>query len=67
MEKERQDFIMRSMAKYSKLKYIGKVSLEHFNFPEDFPKPAETDGVEVHLFEFKNGTQLFMRWRFTEK
>ena len=59
---------METLANYSALKYIGRLSPDAVNFPQNLPKPTgKEDAVEVHLFEFENGTQFFTRWRFTNK
>jgi len=67
MEKARHDFIMETLANYSALKYIGRLSPDAVNFPKNLPKTNGKEDVEVHLFEFENGTQFFTRWRFTNK
>ena len=67
MDKARSDFIKGTMAQYSKLKYIGRLKTDSVAFPDEMPKPTgKEDAVEVHLFEFKDGTQFLSRWRFTD-
>ena len=67
MEQARQYFIIQTMANYSTLKYIGRLSPDSVKFPKNLPKPTGKEtAIEVHLFEFENGGQLIMRWRFTE-
>ena len=57
MEKARKEFIIETLANYSALKYIGRLSPDAVNFPENLPKPTgKEDAVEVHLLEFEIGT-----------
>ena len=68
MEKARHDLIMETLANYSALKSIGRLSPDAVNFPQNLPKPTgKEEAIEVHLFEFENGTHFFTRWRFTNK